>query len=199
MNKHIIYLAAGNSRRFGSNKLMYIYEGKPLFRHGLDMLTDFCHNRPDCSLTVVSQYPEILEQAKAGGARTVYSPDSPKGMSYTIKAAIRALPNLREEDFILFVVADQPYLTRHTLEKILSYAGPGIQTVSAAYGEIPGNPVLFSAQLVPELMELQGDEGGRKVLRKHECVFVEVENKSELFDIDTPLCYDNIVGKNDEE
>ena len=170
MNKHIIYLAAGNSRRFGSNKLLYKYEGKPLFRHGLDMLTDFCHNRPDCELTVVSQYPEILEQ-----------------VSYTIKAAIQALPNLREEDFILFVVADQPYLTRHTLEKILSYARPGVQTVSAAYGERPGNPVLFSARLVPELMKLQGDEGGRKVLQKQECIYVQAENEYELFDIDTPF------------
>ena len=170
MNKHIIYLAAGNSRRFGSNKLLYKYEGKPLFRHGLDMLTDFCHNRPDCELTVVSQYPEILEQ-----------------VSYTIKAAIQALPNLREEDFILFVVADQPYLTRHMLEKILSYARPGVQTVSAAYGERPGNPVLFSARLVPELMKLQGDEGGRKVLQKQECIYVQAENEYELFDIDTPF------------
>lgn len=187
MNKHIIYLAAGNSRRFGSNKLLYEYGGKPLFRHGLDMLTDFCHNRPDCTLTVVSRYPEILEQAKEEGARAVYSPDSPKGMSYTIKAAIQALPNLREEDFILFVVADQPRLTGRTVEKILSYAGPCVQTVSAAYGDRPGNPVLFSARLVPELMELQGDEGGRKVLQKQECIYVQAENEHELFDIDTPF------------
>ena len=199
MNKYIIYLAAGSSRRFGSNKLFYEYAGKPLFRHGLDLLTDFCRHRPDCALTVVSRYPEILEQAEAAGAQAVYSPDSSKGMSYTIKAALRALPALRDGDFILFVVADQPHLTGRTLEKILSYAGPGIETVSASYDGRPGNPVLFSARLVPELMELQGDEGGRKVLKKHKCIFVETENSSELFDIDTPLCYDNIVDKNDEE
>lgn len=187
MNKHIIYLAAGNSRRFGSNKLLYIYEGKPLFRHGLDMLTALCRKHPDCSLTVVSRYPQILRWAEARGLCAVYSPDSVRGMSYTIKAAIRALKDLKEEDFILFVVADQPCLTERTLEKILACAGPGIQTVSAAYGGTPGNPVMFSARLAPELLALRGDEGGRKVLKKHECVYVEAENKSELFDIDTPL------------
>ena len=33
---HIIYMAAGNSRRFGSNKLFYELDGKPMYRHLLD-------------------------------------------------------------------------------------------------------------------------------------------------------------------
>lgn len=87
MNKHIIYLAAGNSRRFGSNKLLHITQGKPLYRHGLDMLMEFCRKHTDCTLLVVSQYEEILHQAEKCGIRAVYSPLSVKGMSYTIRAA----------------------------------------------------------------------------------------------------------------
>ena len=41
MKLRIIYLAAGNSRRFGSNKLLHITQGKPLYQHGLDMLMGF--------------------------------------------------------------------------------------------------------------------------------------------------------------
>ena len=33
-------------------------------------------------------------------------------------------------------------------------------------------------------MELRGDEGGRKVLRRHKCVYVEAGNERELEDID---------------
>ena len=33
---HIIYMAAGNSRRFGSNKLFYELDGKPMYRHLLE-------------------------------------------------------------------------------------------------------------------------------------------------------------------
>ena len=33
---HIIYMAAGNSRRFGSNKLFYELDRKPMYRHLLD-------------------------------------------------------------------------------------------------------------------------------------------------------------------
>lgn len=186
MNKHIIYMAAGNSRRFGSNKLLHIYEGKPLYQHGLDMLSDLCRNRPDCSFMVVSQYPEILEYTGKKGICAVYSPDSSKGMSYTIKTAIGALENVKEEDFLLFVVADQPYLTAHTVTRILECAAPGVEGVSAAFRERPGNPVLFSARLIPELLALQGDEGGRRALGGHFCSYVDVEDERELFDIDTP-------------
>lgn len=187
MNKYIIYLAAGNSRRFGSNKLLSMYQGKPLYRHGLDMLYRFCQERPDCFLTVVTQYPEILKQTGAMGIRSVYSPESVKGMSYTIRAVIEALHNLKEEDFLLFVVADQPHLMDKTVEKILACAGGGVQTVSAAYGKKRGNPVLFSARLVTELTALRGDEGRRSILKRHECIYVEVEKEEELFDIDMPF------------
>lgn len=186
MNKHIIYLAAGNSRRFGSNKLLHIYEGKPLYRHGLDMLSELCRNRSDCSLMVVSQYPEILEYAGKKGICSINSPDSSKGMSYTIKAAIDALENVKEEDFLLFVVADQPYLTAHTVARILECAAPGVEGVSAAFRERPGNPVLFSARLIPELLTLQGDEGGRRALVGHSCSYVDVGDERELIDIDVP-------------
>ena len=88
--KHILYLAGGNSRRFGENKLLYELEGKPLYRHGLDMLVSLIQTRDDCTLTVVSRYDEVLDGARACGVRAVYSPESEKGQSYTIRAGLDA-------------------------------------------------------------------------------------------------------------
>lgn len=34
---HVILLAAGNSRRFGNNKLLYPYKGKPMYQHVLEI------------------------------------------------------------------------------------------------------------------------------------------------------------------
>ena len=185
MNKYIIYLAAGNSRRFGTNKLLFEYHGKPLYRYGLETVTEFCRNREDCSPLVVSQYPEILHEAEAKGIETVYSPDSYKGMSFTIKAALGALEDIEEEDFLMFVVADQPFLTVGLLEKMIEKITEDVDTVSAAYGGSPGNPTVFSARLIPELLALKEDEGGRKVIRKHSCIYVEARDEKELWDIDT--------------
>lgn len=186
MNKHVIYMAAGNSRRFGSNKLLYDYQGKPLYRHGLDMVENFCRQRKDCTLLIVSRYQEILQYAEQKKIMNVYSPDSYKGVSYTIRAALQALGSVPEEDFIVFVVADQPYLKEKTLKKLLELAEPGTETASVMYGERPGNPAMFSARLIPELLDLQGDEGGRKVIRKHSCRYAYAEEEAELYDIDTP-------------
>ena len=36
----MIMLAAGNSRRFGGNKLLYEVDGMPMYRHILDLLME---------------------------------------------------------------------------------------------------------------------------------------------------------------
>ncbi len=185
MTKHILYLASGSSRRFGENKLLYDRWGKPLFRHGLDLLREVAESRTDCTLTVVSRYPEIREAARSLGVRAVDSPMSALGVSYTIRAGLEALGAVSEEDFLLFVVADQPNLTRRSLERLLEQARPGTEGACLCWEDQPGNPTLFSARLIPELLALEGDMGGRKVLRRHTCIQVPADSPAELWDIDT--------------
>lgn len=59
---HLILLAAGNSRRFGSNKLRFSLDGKPLYRHTLDKLLSVSASYPDCHVYTVTQYEDILEE-----------------------------------------------------------------------------------------------------------------------------------------
>lgn len=188
MNKHILYLAAGSGSRFGSNKLLCPLEGKPLFRHGLDTLAALVQSRRDCDLTVVSRYAPILEAARAAGARAVDSPDSARGLSFTIRAGLSALAPIPPEDFLLFAVADQPRLGQGTAARLLDAARPELLAAAACWEGRPGNPALFSAALLPELEALTGDQGGRLVLRRHwdRCVLIPVEDPLELADADTP-------------
>ena len=58
----MIYMAAGNSRRFGSNKLFYPIDGKPMYRHALERLAAICERHSDWEIVLVSQYEELLEQ-----------------------------------------------------------------------------------------------------------------------------------------
>ncbi len=186
MNKHILYLASGSSRRFGSNKLLYELNGKPMFLHGLEMLRKVAEKREDCTLTVVSRYEAIRETAERMGVRSVDPPDSEKGVSYTIKAGIAAR-KVEKGDYLLFVVADQPWLTAGSVEKLLDLADGKTECASLCFGDRPGNPALFSSSLVPELMALEGDKGGRSVLKRHGCIFVSAESAKELEDLDIPL------------
>ena len=46
---------------------------------------------------------------------------------------------------------------------------------------------MFHESLIPELLQLTGDQGGRKVLKQHTCRYVEIEDEKELLDIDAPV------------
>ena len=186
MRKHMIYLAAGSSRRFGANKLLQILGGKPLYRYGLELLAGLCAERDDVTLTVVSRCAEILNTAHALGVRAVYGTDSEKGQSFSIRAGLTALGPLAGTDFVLFAVADQPRLTRATVARLLDAAAPGVETAVASFDGQAGSPALFAAALLPELLALTGDQGGRVVLRRHACLHVRADSAAELCDIDTP-------------
>lgn len=188
MAEHLILLAAGSARRFGSNKLLRPVNGKPLYAHGLAALLEAAKTRPDADVTVVSRTPEILTAARTAGARAVESPLSEQGLSFTIKAALDSLEPLAESDYLLFAVADQPYLTAASVAALLEKAAPPIRGATLCFGEKVGSPTLFSASLAKDLRALEDDRGGRSVLRTlgGECLRVQAESARELEDIDLP-------------
>lgn len=238
---HIIYMAAGNSRRFGSNKLFYELDGKPMYRHLLDHLIEIKDrynklkntgtnkpldsdemdadtvidtyigtdtglskkpgkktknaesNNPVIDITVVTRYREILDYcACIPDCHAVLSPDSEKGISYTIKAGIMAVQEQKKtgmQDYYMFAVADQLYLKSQSviklIDKVLENKGNMKSVFSLRCGDTVGNPCVFHSSLIPQLLSLEGDKGGRSVAKKYDCVYVDIADERELTDIDT--------------
>ena len=182
---HILYLAAGQSRRYGSNKLLSERNGKPLYRWGLDTIREAIRERDDCTLTVVTCWPEIRSALAAEGIRTADCPDSHLGVSYTIRTGIRSLGSPAEGDYLCFAVADQPQLCAETICRLLEAAKEHPLTACLTCGEVQGNPVLFSAVLAEELCALEGDKGGKAVMRRHPENHLDIPcDAAELEDID---------------
>ena len=227
---HIIYMAAGNSRRFGSNKLFYELDGKPMYRHLLERLIEIKDrynklknaesNNPVIDITVVTRYREILDYCSSiPDCHAVLSSDSEKGISYTIKAGIMAVQEQKKtgmqmwqssvwqkkpeknsgslhntaetEDYYMFAVADQPYLKSQSviklIDRVLKNTGGKRLAFSLRCGDAVGNPCVFNSSLIPQLLSLEGDKGGRSVAKKHDCVYVDIADERELMDIDTYL------------
>ena len=209
---HIIYMAAGNSRRFGSNKLFYELDGKPMYRHLLERLIEIKDrynklkkagkkaknaesNNPVIDITVVTRYREILDYCSSiPDCHAVLSPDSEKGISYTIKAGIMAVQEQKKtgmQDYYMFAVADQPYLKSQSviklIDRVLKNTGGKRLAFSLRCGDAVGNPCVFNSSLIPQLLSLEGDKGGRSVAKKHDCVYVDIADERELMDIDTYL------------
>lgn len=197
---HIIYMAAGNSRRFGSNKLFYELDGKPMYRHLLERLIEIKdrYNKlksdsPVIDITVVTRYREILDYCSSiPDCHAVLSQDSEKGISYTIKAGIMAVQEQKKtgmQDFYMFAVADQPYLKSQSviklIDKVLENKGNIRLVFSLRCGDAVGNPCVFHSSLISQLLSLEGDKGGRSVAKKYDCVYVNIADERELMDIDT--------------
>ena len=169
-----------------------------MYRHLLDRLAEI-KNRYNKSksdsqtidITVVTRYREILDYcACIPDCHAVISPDSEKGISYTIKAGIMAVQEQKKtgmQDYYMFAVADQPYLKSQSviklIDRVLKNTGGKRLAFSLRCGDAVGNPCVFNSSLIPQLLSLEGDKGGRSVAKKHDCVYVDIADERELMDI----------------
>jgi CTP:molybdopterin cytidylyltransferase MocA len=91
---------------------------------------------------------------------------------------------------VLVVLADMPDVTASDLHLLLALSAHDPSAILRAASEdgTPGHPVLFPADLVPELGALTGDTGAREVLRRHgdRVHLVPLSGERALTDLDTP-------------
>ena len=107
-----IVMAAGNARRFGSNKLDARVEGKTLLRRALEAVPASCFAR----VAVVTQYPQGMELAREMGFLPVENPRPDLGLSHTIALG---MAHMQDMDAVLFQVSDQPLLRRDSVERLV--------------------------------------------------------------------------------
>ena len=193
----MIMLAAGNSRRFGANKLLYEVDGMPMYKHILGQLIQvksrleelnriYTGNLPDikCKIAVVTQYDTIAETVGEYGIQVLYNLHPEMGISSSLKIGLST--NL-DADAVLFTVSDQPWLTCDTICKLIqTFLDSGKEIACISCQGKMGNPCIFSKKYYEELLSLEGDKGGKRVIMKHledTCIY-EVNDARELEDID---------------
>ena len=188
MKLGLIMLAAGNSRRFGSNKLLYTIEGEPMYRHILSELMKvrkvLKEQGHSCEITVVTQYDEIAAETEKCVAQVLYNLHPDEGISSSLKIGLR---RNREMDACLFTVADQPWLRGETILALVGVflrEGKGIACVE--YEGKLGNPCVFSERYYGELMGLEGDVGGKRVVVRNrgDVAIMRVVDGMEMMDVD---------------
>ena len=181
MRINLILLAAGNSKRFNGNKLLVIYKEKPIYMHIVEKVLDLKVNKIIC----VTQYEEIKEALLNTNINVVMNDNSSLGISSSIKLVINFDKNA---DGYMFMVCDQPFISVQTLKSVIdNFINGDKGIVCVGCGDNKGNPVIFSKRYINELLSLEGDSGGKRILKGHlnDLNIVNVDNEIELIDIDT--------------
>ncbi len=184
-----LLMAAGNASRFGENKLTARFDGQSLFSLALAAIPKELFAR----VTVVSQYPALLEEAARTGFDTILNDRPQDGVSRTIRLGTQAMADC---DGILYMVADQPLLRAGTVRRVVDVWRAHPECIAAAaHNGNRGNPCLFPARFFPELCALEADRGGSSVIRRHEDALLLVEaGERELFDCDTKQALEILKG-----
>ena len=178
----IILEAAGNSSRYGSNKLLHIMEdGRPMVCRMLDN----ARAQDPSRLILVTQYEEVVSLAPDFQIVMNHHPEL--GISRSMQLGIEAAG---DADAYMFCVCDQPWLTPATVGRLIEeYRSGKAGIVSLAWQGKMCNPKIFSSRYREELMSLTGDTGGRQIISSHpdDLLLVEAASIEETMDIDRPI------------
>ncbi len=186
MNVACALLAAGSGKRFGGDKRMHPIDGVAMIERALRVYGAAAFERR--VLVTRTGDGEIASLGAAYGFAAAENPLAAQGIGTSVAAAVRKLlSDGAPPDGILFAVADQPYLTAATVERLTErFCAEKDCIVAPCFGNRRGNPVLFPSDMFGELAALSGDVGGSAVIRRHpdRLRLCSVADGRELHDID---------------
>lgn len=159
-----VLLAAGQSSRFGAQKLLAPLGGRPIVRRAAEGV--LAGTRALELVVVVGREGDAVAAALDGlPVRCVANPRFADGLGTSLRAGISALPEGTRAAVV--ALGDQPLVPPGVMPRLLAaYRAGGARIVAPAYRGTRGNPVLFDAAVFPELLAVPGDEGARGVIAR---------------------------------
>jgi molybdenum cofactor cytidylyltransferase len=185
-----VILAAGLSRRMGRPKLLLELDGRPIIRHAVERVISSGIRQV---LIVTAPDHEDLARALHGlPVRLVVNETPEAGQGSSVSAGVRALP--AGTTAVLIALGDQPGVPAEVIPSLLDALKlPGKTVAAPRYADGLGNPVVFAASVLPELLALSGDRGARAVVERDPSRLAVVDIASPMpRDIDTPEDYESL-------
>jgi molybdenum cofactor cytidylyltransferase len=189
-----IVLAAGQSSRMGSNKLLADVQGQPMIRRTVAAM----RQAADLTIVVTGRDAESIAKALDGLPVTlVHNAQFAEGLSTSLRAGIEALPP--DTDVAVIALGDMPLVGPEVVRRLIAAYGPAEHRsicVPVFKGE-RGNPVLWGRQHFEALKGMTGDRGARVLFDQlsDEIVDVEMPDEAVLLDADTPEALEALRGR----
>lgn len=173
----IAVLAAGNARRFGSDKLMADLDGAPLGVRAARTLADM----GAAAHFAVCQPKAVIASLYTGaGYAVVENSNVNLGLSGSLHLAVAAAAKTQAHA-LLIALADMPFITAAHIDALIMACDGEI--LASSDGNQPMPPAIFPRATWPFLLETTGDAGARQILARARTLPAPIGS---LRDIDTP-------------
>ncbi len=186
-----IILAAGESKRFPGNKLLFKWEEKPVIRYTvenmlksrIDKIILVLGHDKDKIINIVKDLDDKIEY--------VYNPRYREGMSTSVKAGVKyAYEKYGEKmEGILITPGDTAWIPTEAYDIVIEeFLRKKPLIAVASYKGRRGHPILFHKSLIPEILEISEETRGLKQITKKYrlyTVVIETPYPGVVLDIDT--------------
>lgn len=182
-----ILMASGQGKRFGGNKLLADFHGKPLFAQMLSTTDLPVLFTTRLVVTIHPQIQELCLSYQQPHLPTQVLLHSEPNRNDAIRLAMEQLLPLHL-DGCMFCPGDQPLLSQESLRSLVHAFQKEPDFIwRLSFDGRPGSPVIFPSRFFPELMTLPEKKGGSFVIQKYPELVrtVSAQDAAELMDVDT--------------
>ncbi len=180
-----VILAAGQARRFGSQKLLAPLDGRPLLQHVIDAANASCLE--EIVVVVGADAEAVAAGVQPGRARLVRNNDHATGMASSLQAGLRALDPRNHAALVL--LGDMPHVTATLIGDLVARGKETRATaVISVWRGRRSPPIVLHKSLWPAAFALHGDVGMREILgpRADVLELAVTDDLGSLEDVDTP-------------
>jgi molybdenum cofactor cytidylyltransferase len=189
-----IILAAGESKRMGSPKMILPFRGMTIIEK---VIENVLSSDVDKTIIVLGAGKEkILKLTEKLPVMYCFNENYKNGMLTSVKRGFEYLP----KDFRAAVVllGDQPMIGASVINTVIKgYNESGKNIIIPVYNNKRGHPLLVDKRYWDEIISLDGPEGLKELINRHPDDLLEVEtgNPEILTDIDTEEEYLNELNQ----
>ncbi|HSB55155.1 MAG TPA: nucleotidyltransferase family protein [Gemmatimonadales bacterium] len=189
---YALLLAAGESHRFGENKLLAPLHGRPLIAHTAAAVAEAITGGILAGgvAVVPSGATELAWPLDTAGLTLVENPDPAAGLARSLRLGLAAVEAAcPTAGAALVLLADQPGVRIDVIARLVAAWRAEGRSVRPRYLETPdqpGHPVLVDRSLWPLVRELEGDTGLGPALAARPDAVTVVEVGGRNPDVDTP-------------
>jgi molybdenum cofactor cytidylyltransferase len=189
-----IVLAAGESRRMGSPKMLLDFDGKTMLARVIENI--LASDISDIIVVLGAEKEKLLRIIENYPVKHCFNENYKEGMLSSVKCGFRNIP--ANTDAVLVFQGDQPFISYEVINCLIdAYSNSKFGLVMPVFKGKRGHPLLIDRGYYNEIELLDSSAGLRSLAVKNSNDVLEVEtnNSGILRDFDTYAEYKNEINQ----